>query len=112
MKLRYVLIPLSLNLLLAWLILGCGTVHPQPTPTPVVDAGPAPDSPPTPPPVDYVVVCQHLAAIGCPEGADPLCADSLQSVASGRMIPIDLTCLAKAPDKAVARACGPAVACP
>ena len=102
MKLRYALIPWALLFVLAWVAFGCGTVQPQPTPTPVADAGP----------VDYVVVCQHLAAIGCPEGADPLCADSLQSVASGRMIPIDLTCLAKAPDKAVARACGPAVACP
>ena len=107
MKLLYVLIPWSLVLLLAWLALGCGTVQPQPTP--VADASPGPDAPPL---VDYVVVCQHLAALGCADGANPLCADSLQSVATGRMIPIDLTCLAKAPDKAAVQACGPAVACP
>ena len=85
--------------LLAPLVLwfGCGTVAPIPTPTPV--------------PVDYAAVCQHLADLGCSEGAAPSCARVFERIEEARMSQLHPACLLDASSRAQARACG-SVDCP
>lgn len=73
---------------------GCATPGPTPAPTPV------------PGPTDYTEVCQHLADIGCAEGAAPECAVAFQRFQNGRMVDFDVSCLWRAQTPAEARACG------
>lgn len=85
--------PLLLLELLGFSV-GCATPGPAPTPTPV------------PGPTDYSMVCQHLAAIGCAEGAAPECSVAFQRFQEGKMVDLRPDCLAKAQSPAEARACG------
>jgi hypothetical protein len=51
-------------------------------------------------------VCVHLAALGCPEGSRPNCADELSHIGGmGERASIDLECLLFADTIAQARAC-------
>jgi hypothetical protein len=66
---------------------------------------------PTPPPIDYAVLCAHLQDIGCPEGAAPNCAATFQHVIAGNMADLHSQCLLDASTRGQARACG-TVDCP
>ena len=74
--------------------IGCATPGPVPTPTPVTG------------PTDYAAVCQHLASIGCSEGAAPECAVAFQRFQDGKMVDLRPDCLSAAQTPAEARACG------
>jgi hypothetical protein len=94
MKIIPIALAWSAVLALAVLMLGCVTTAPAPTV-----------------PVDYPALCQHLAAIGCGEGAEPNCARGLERVQTARLTNLRPTCLLDASDRAQARACG-SVECP
>lgn len=87
----------TFRLLFFWLgavlAFGCGTT-PTPTPTPGPDV------------TDYPAVCQHLAELGCAEGAAPECAVAFQRIQEGRISDLQPVCLMAAKSPAEARACG------
>lgn len=74
-------------------LVGCGTT-PTPTPTPGPDV------------VDYSLVCQHLADLGCPEGRAPECAAAFSRIHEGKMSDLAPACLMAAKTPFAARQCG------
>jgi hypothetical protein len=51
--------------------------------------------------------CANLAAMGCPEAADPAaCTARVRDLVAGRMTTVDYGCVAGAVGQAGARACG------
>jgi hypothetical protein len=78
---------------------------PAPTPAPVPDAAPAPL-----PTSGYVAVCQHLATLGCQEGANPSCATLIGKVQDASLGDLKPSCLLAAGSVVAVQACG-TVAC-
>ena len=51
--------------------------------------------------------CATLAAVSCPEGADPLCVDVLERALAARLYEVrSIECLAGARSRAEVRSCG------
>lgn len=82
----------AIGFALGFLLLGCVTVPPTPTPGPDV--------------TDYSLVCQHLADLGCPEGKASNCAEAFGRIQGGRISDLQPSCLMAAKDAPAARACG------
>jgi len=85
----------------------CADAAPAPTPAPVPTV--APDAAPAPV-GGYAVVCGHLAALGCPEGANPSCATLIGKVQDASLGDLKPACLLAAGTVKAVQACG-TVAC-
>jgi hypothetical protein len=79
----------------------CGDASPAPAPAPtgVPEAGPAPVN-------GYAAVCQHLGALGCPEGANPSCATLIGKVQDAALGDLKPACLLAAQTATAVQACG------
>ena len=87
----------------------CADGAPAPAPTPAPVPTVAPDAAP-PPASGYVAVCQHLGALGCPEGANPSCATLIGKVQDASLGDLKPACLLAAGTVKAVQACG-TVAC-
>ncbi len=87
----------------------CADAAPAPAPTPAPVPTVAPDAAP-PPASGYVAVCQHLGALGCPEGANPSCATLIGKVQDASLGDLKPACLLAAQTVAAVQSCG-TVAC-
>jgi len=94
-----------------------GCVSPDATTAqPAAAAAPCPRSPdaghrpdvvvPAPAPTSPAGVCAHLAALKCPEGLAADCLSVLSHAVGGRVVEVNVTCLAAAETVEAVRACG------
>lgn len=70
----------------------------------VVDAAPDPDAPND----AFAIACLNLRAVGCPEGDNPLCADTMRRAQTARLVNFAPSCVAMQKTAEAIRACAPA----
>ncbi len=70
------------------------------TPSPSADAAPPPDD------TLYDQACVNLASLGCAEGQEDNCAETLRKASLNKITRIDVACLVSAGDVGTVRTCG------